>query len=247
MADFPDWSGGDAASYTKLFSGQYTTYPSGGLDVSSYGSVYVLLSNLAGTTPIYATYAFVDSATGLTFDVGELATDGLNSLGSGFAWCLPVMGGLLKLPSANASTVVTVIGVPIRMPRRMLGDLAPARQFQVTVPASSAALSVWNLPGIDPFGFGGYPAADMSGYNGNVHADVILTQGMSFNLIARWYQPDGSETTPVVVIGIAANTSNILIPHPFAFTRWAIQLGAVSPASPTTVTLNVYPAHPLGQ
>ena len=242
--DLPDWVTAVGATSAKLFQ----SFVSGGsgntIPVGQYGSVQVLLGNLDGTSNLVVQYQFVDPASGFTVDTGLLSADARHDVaGDGFpVWELPVRAGnLVLINGTGGSPTAVVVGRPETRRKGMAGAYYPRRLFDVIVPASTASGTQIELPGTDSNNL--TPVLrDCSGYNGLVTVLVSSTQAITGQVRCMFRDKSGARVATAIANNPTTTTQAISVGHPFGFVTWQFLTQAVSPASNTSVFVNVMPS-----
>lgn len=244
MADFPDWSNGSQASYTRLLWGLISSQPVNGLDVSNYASVVVMLFNNNGTAVLSADYTFVDSGSGLIVDQGLLTADATTF---GYTWptfTLPVSGGLFKLYANDSTLQAVVLGSSTVSPKRLNGDAVPARIMGATVPANTVAGTSIQMTDLTVAGPHDISLPNLTSYNGEIQVSTFLSQNISYGINTGWRAYNGGRVLSPVLTA-AGIVTPFVIGHPYAFCSWWVSIGATTPASATTVDVYIGPATPM--
>lgn len=235
--DLPDWTtsvGGASAVVVNWFVNAANTF-----DVAQYQSLEVVLGNLDGTTPMVATYQFLDS-TGFIVDQGLLSADSVTTEG---AWTLPVVAPVFKLISGvGAALIARVTGLPVRLAKRMLSDYSPTRRFSKLVPNGTASLTLTQLPGVNLSLDAQHP--DQSSFNGQcLFAFQVSALGgaTSWVLRPRMRRASGTPVTEDLLQVTDNAVHQFMGGHPFAFTSWVVvNFGALT--ADVTATLTIFPA-----
>jgi hypothetical protein len=241
--DVQDWFTAVSGAAIKL----YQDFVGGGgstINVSQYSSVQVLLLNLDNTSFLSVEYEFVDSNSTQTIDSGLLSADANHSVaGDNWpVWELPVRANTLRLTNlTGGSPLAIVLGRPETRRKGMATSFYPRRVFQGTVPASTAANTGVELPGQD--GNGNTPILrDCSNYNGLVTVNIGVTQSITGQVQFMFRDKSGARIATSIMTNPPTTSTPFQFGHPFAYMSWRFFTTAVSPASPTTVIVQVFPA-----
>jgi len=242
--DLPDYVAAVGGAATKLFSAFVAGGAGSTIAVGQYGSVQVLLGNLDGTSNLVVEYQFVDPASGFTVDIGLLSADARHDVaGDGFpVWELPVRAANLVLINASGgSPTALVIGRPETRRKGMAGAYYPRRLFDVIVPASTASNTQIELSGAD--GNNVTPVLrDCSGYNGLVTVLVSSTQALTGQVRCMFRDKAAGRVATAIANNPTTTTQAISVGHPFGFVTWQFLTQAVTPASNTSLFVNVIPS-----
>lgn len=234
--------------FKKLFQGFLGTAGTtinGTAGIALYSSVNVLLGNVNGTSPLVATYQFIDSVSGFIVDSGLLSCDNTASNPNWPSWELPVVADTLIIFGGDSAVIGVVVGSNTATVKRMNSDLYPYRNLQVTVPANTANGTLFQIPSLgETIVHSDIPQANLTNYNGAVslivNASGAISGQLQFGILdgAEVRQRQGVFSNP------GTTPTQLQIGHPYGFTSWWFITTAISPSSAVAVHLLVIPDNP---
>lgn len=239
--DFPDFLAPPSSVYTELFSGA-PGVAGQAVTVGQYNSVIVQVGNNNGTTALVATYQFQDFSSSLLVESGTLSANETNFNPAFPTWTLPVVADTLTVFGTDAHTIVSILGTSQAIRKGMRNDMYPVRRFQGVFPASSAAGTTVQLLGLDAVNNSSPPLANCSNFNGQVlYSWQATAGGPTGDIFCDFRDAAGAVQSIDLLQNWSTTIQRLAAGHPFGYVKWRTVSNAVSPATPTTVTLTIIP------